>query len=118
MTASGGFSNMEFTNPSPNVSQTFVDIHKSLLGTICSRKQGAQGPIPELVATNTRWRKRGTIQSTPNVGAPQIQGVDGGLSICFAVQSPALLTTKENPFLPGSVTVVKPCHSNKESSDM
>lgn len=125
MTASGDFSNMESTNPSPNVSRTFVDINKSLLGTICSRIQGTQGPIPEPVgpipepvATNTRWQKRGTIQSTPNVGAPQIQSVDGGLSICFAVQSPTLLTTKENPFLPGSVTVAKPCHSNKGSSDI
>jgi len=118
MTAPGDFFNMESTNSSPNVSRTFGDVHKSLIGTLCSRIQGAHGPIPDPVATNTRRRKRGTIRSTPNVGAPRTQSVDGGLSICFAVQSPALLTTKENPLLPGFVIVAKPCHSNKGLSDI
>ena len=118
MTAPGDFFNMESTNSSPNVSRTFGDVHKSLIGTLCSRIQGAHGPIPEPVATNTRRRKRGTIRSTPNVGAPLTQRVDGGLSICFAVQSPALLTTNENPLLPGFVTVANPCHSNKGLSDI
>ena len=118
MTAPGDFFSMESTNSSPNVSRTFGDVHKSLIGTLCSRIQGAHGPIPEPVATNTRRRKRGTIRSTPNVGAPLTQRIDGGLSICFAVQSPALLTTKKNPLLPGFVTVANPCHSNKGLSDI
>lgn len=94
-TASGDFSRIESTKLSPKVSRTFGDVHKSLIGTLCSNITGAQGPMPEPVATTTRRRKRGTIRSTPKVGTPRIHKCVGGLSICFAVQSPARLTTSE-----------------------
>ncbi len=118
MTASGDFSKIESTSLLPKVSRTLGDVQSSLMGTRCSKTHGAQGPIPEPVATITRRRNRGTIRSTPKVGTPRTHICAGGLSICFAVQSPALLTTKEYPFLPGSGTVANPCHSSNGSSDM
>lgn len=80
--------------------------------------QGAQGPIPLPVATNTRRLKSGTILKTPQVGIPLTQSDVGGFSICLLVQSPARDTTSEYPFIPGSGTVAKPCHSIRGLSEI
>ena len=88
------------------------------MGTRPSKIHGAQGPIPDPVATNTRRRKRGTMRRTPKVGIPRTHSSVGGFMICFVVQSPALLTTREYPFFPGTGTVAKPCHSVKGLSEI
>lgn len=108
---------MESTSLSPKVCRTLGDVHKSRIGTRCSRIHGAHGPIPLPVATKTTRLKRGTIRRTPNVGIPLTQRCFGGFWIWFVVQSPALDTTREYPFIPGSGTVAKPCHSMRGLSE-
>lgn len=118
MTAPGDASRIESTSLSPKVFRTFGDVQRSRIGTRCSSMQGAHGPIPLPVATNTSLRNRGTILSTPHVGIPRTQSDVGGFSICLPVQSPARDTTKEYPFFPGSGTVANPCHSRRGLSEI
>ena len=113
ITAPGDFSKIESTNSSPNVFRTFGDVHKRRIGTRCARIHGAQGPIPDPVATNTSLRNNGTIRNTPAVGMLRTHRCVGGLAITSDVQSPARETTSEYPFTPGSCTVANPCHSRR-----
>jgi hypothetical protein len=122
---------------SPKVLRTSGEVQSRRMGTLLSRMQGAQGPIPDPlqineqlgntarkmgerlpVATNTTRRNSGTIRKTPQVGMPRIHRWVGGSIICFEVQSPAFETTSEYPDFPGSGTVANPCHSIKGLSEI
>lgn len=76
-----------------------------------SKKCGILNQKISPVATNTTRRKSGTIRSTPKQGAPRTQIFDGASVIREFVQSPALDTTRENPFSLGAGIVANPCQS-------